>query len=273
MKFSVLGTNAAGLKAKKDSLRENIKLFNLPSVITIQETKYRKYANFKLENYQIFEKNRIGFGGGLLTAINTSLEPVLIQAVNEEIEILVVQCSIGKCNVRIINCYGPQEDEPMDKKLTFWQTLQQEINAAKNVNSMILIQMDANAKLGKKIIKQDPHNITENGKLLKDLIDRESLSLLNSSDLCKGAITRHRVTKNNEEKSILDYIIVCEKLVEYFELMFIDEERNFPLTKYATTKGIRKMVKSDHNILYAKFSIEFRNSPWKQSRREVFNLN
>ena len=41
VKFSVLGTDAAGLKAKKDSLRENIKLFNLPSVITIQETKYR----------------------------------------------------------------------------------------------------------------------------------------------------------------------------------------------------------------------------------------
>ena len=50
----------------------------------------------------------------------------------------------------------------------------------------------------------------------------------------------------NEEKSILDFIIVCEKLVDYFELMFIDEERNFPLTKYATTKGVRKMVESDH---------------------------
>ena len=40
-KFSILGTNAAGLKAKKDSLKENIKLFNYPSVITVQETKYR----------------------------------------------------------------------------------------------------------------------------------------------------------------------------------------------------------------------------------------
>ena len=160
----------------------------------------------------------------------------------------------------------------MDKKLSFWQTLQQEINAARNVNSMILIQMDANAKLGKKIIKQDPHNITENGKLLKDLIESESLSLLNSSDLCKGAITRHRVTKNNEERSILDFILVCEKMVEYFELMFIVEERNFPLTKYATTKGVRKIVESDHNILYAKFSIDFKNSPWKQRRGEVFNL-
>ena len=85
VKFSILGTNAAGLKAKKDSLKENIRLFNFPSVITVQETKYRKCANFKLDNYQIFEKVRHGVGGGLLTAINKSLEQVLIQAVNEDI--------------------------------------------------------------------------------------------------------------------------------------------------------------------------------------------
>ena len=73
--------------------------------------------------------------------------------------------------------------------------------------------MDGNAKLGKNVIKQDPHNITENGKFLKDLMERENLNLLNSSEMCKGAITRHRVTKNKEEKSILDFIIVCESFL------------------------------------------------------------
>ena len=52
-----MGTNAAGLKAKKDSLVENTQLFS-PSVITIQETKFRKPGQLKLENYQIFEKIR-----------------------------------------------------------------------------------------------------------------------------------------------------------------------------------------------------------------------
>ena len=56
---------------------------------------------------------------------------------------------------------APQEDEPLNKKLSFWQTLEEEINAAKNANCMTLIQMDGNAKLGKNIIKQDPHDITE----------------------------------------------------------------------------------------------------------------
>ena len=56
VKFSILGTNSAGLKAKKDSLIENIRLFDNPSAITVQETKFRKSGNLKLENYQIFEK-------------------------------------------------------------------------------------------------------------------------------------------------------------------------------------------------------------------------
>ena len=54
--------------------------------------------------------------------------------------------------------------------------------------------------------------------------------------------------------------------------MFVDEERNFPLTKYASIKEVKKMIESHHNILYAKFTIEYENTPWKQVRQEVFNL-
>ena len=129
-KFSIMGTNAAGLKAKKDSLIENIRLFGFPSVITIQETKLRKMGSLKIENYQIFEKIRNGYGGGLLTAVDSNLEPVLIEAANDECEILVVQVKLGASKIRIINGYGPQEDDPFDKRLAFWQAVEQEVVAA-----------------------------------------------------------------------------------------------------------------------------------------------
>ena len=157
----------------KDSLLENIKLFNFPSVITVQESKLRKSGTFKIENYQIFEKIRAGFGGGLLTAVDLNLEPVLIESANEESEILTVQCKIDLSSIRIINGYGPQEDDPIIKRFEFWQSLEQEIAASKNANCMTLIQMDGNAKLGKSIISQDPNDISENGRLLRDLIERE----------------------------------------------------------------------------------------------------
>ena len=39
-----------------------------------------------------------------------------------------------------------------------------------------------------------------------------NLHLLNSEEKCKGKMTRHRKTKVSEEKSILDFIFVCDVL-------------------------------------------------------------
>ena len=76
-------------------------------------------------------------------------------------------------------------------------------------------------KLGYELIKDDPNRILENGRFLKDIIERENLVLLNSSPLCQGVIARHRVTKNNEENSVIDFIITCDKLSIFLEKMVI----------------------------------------------------
>ena len=65
------------------------------------------------------------------------------------------------------------------------------------------------------------------GQLLLDLIERENLILANSSPLCNGAITRHRVTQENVEKSILDYILICEKLGQFLEKMELMKKEIF----------------------------------------------
>ena len=80
---------------------------------------------------------------------------------------------------------------------------------------MVLIQVDGNAKLGKHVISQDTHVMTENGRLLFNIIERESLVLLNT----QGAVTRHRVTKEKVEQSILDYMLTCDKLGLFLEEM------------------------------------------------------
>ena len=60
--------------------------------------------------------------------------------------------------------------------------------------------MDANAKVGNTIIKEDPHNMTNNGKLLLDVVQRQGLIIGNSLDICKGLITRERLFDNKSEK-------------------------------------------------------------------------
>ena len=267
-----MGNNCFGLKAKKKSLVQTIKAFKFPSCITIQETKLRKMGSIKLAEYQIFEKIRPGLGGGLLSAIKSNLNPVLISPVNENVEILVVQCMVNDLQIRVINGYGPQDDEPLASRLEFWNTLEQEIIAAKHSNCLVLVQLDANAKVGKSVIPSDPKETSENGKLLIELIERENLYLQNISQFCKGVITRQRKTKNGVERSAIDYILTCEQLNRYFEEMLIDEDQTFTLTKYSSMKGKKKIVKSDHNIMFAKFNIKYENVKIQKDRLEMFNL-
>ena len=104
--FTIIGTNSNGLSGKVDSLYNTVKHFK-PSCITIQETKLRS-KKFEIPGYQVFLKNRPGLGGGLLTAVEENLAPVLVSS--PDTEILVIQTRVGSEDIRIINGYGPQED-------------------------------------------------------------------------------------------------------------------------------------------------------------------
>ena len=59
----------------------------------------------------------------------------------------------------------------------------------------MIIEMDANAKLGLNYIPGDPHEITPNGKLLAGIVERQHLVVVNGSKVCKGKITRRRVAR------------------------------------------------------------------------------
>ena len=51
--------------------------------------------------------------------------------------------------------------------------LETEVIKAKDENCMILLQTDANAKIGKQYLKKDPNDISSNGKLLIGLVERQ----------------------------------------------------------------------------------------------------
>ena len=216
--------------------------------MTLQETKARKLGSIHLAGYQIFENIGVGgSGGGLLTAVDQHLNPVLISTGrDEDTEILTVQAKVGTNDIRIINRYGPQEDDVEQEVYNFWHEVEQEVIAAKEENCFVVIQMDANSKIGG---KDDPNNVTANGKLLLDVVERQNLTIVNKLNLCKGIITRERITALKIEKSVIDYVIVCEGMKKYLEDMLIDEDIIHVLTKYAGTKGSKKKVLSDHNIL------------------------
>ena len=132
--------------------------------------------------------------------------------------------------------------------------------------------MDANSKLGPEWITGDPHNQTQNGRILAGILERHNLVVVNSlTDKCSGLITRRRITVNGREESIIDFVIVSDDLKEHVDSLTIDEERNHALTKYVKTKKGVKTHESDHNPMLTEMNLRWSNIK-KRKRIELFNL-
>ena len=88
------------------------------------------------------------------------------------------------------------------KKKPFFEALEKEIKKAKFNGKSVFVEMDANAKLGPNVIEGDPHEQSENGKLLHEIIVRNALIVMNNMKTkCIGKITRKRVTKKYLSKA------------------------------------------------------------------------
>lgn len=112
--------------------------------------------------------------------------------------------------------------------------------------------MDANSKFGNQIIKNDPNEkMSENGKRLYEIINNEELILVN------GTITRFRKTVKSTEMAVIDFFIICKRLYVMLLKMTIDEDRQYVLTKFSSKKGQKKLVESDHNLMWCNFVLQW----------------
>ena len=268
--MNIIGCNSAGLLNKVESLKRNIQVFQ-PGVIFIQESKTKRKNKVKLGNYVIFEKIRKDCGGGgLLTAVHKNLEPISVGEDTDE-EVLVVEAKLANRKVRLINAYGPQETETEDKKKSFFNKMDEEIKGAKIAGTMVCVELDANSKLGSELNPGDPHPQSKNGKHLENLVIENDLIVVNSLDICEGNITRSRKTINRDEKSILDYFLVCRSFLSFIRKMIIDEEQKYSLTKFSTKKGVKSVKKSDHNLLILELNLRW-SSLYRPPRIEIHNF-
>ena len=265
--LKIIGVNANGISSKLESLN-HIFMELKPSVICLQETKLRKMGKLKFNGYIVFESIRKNSqGGGLAIIVKSDLEPVWISEVDDQVEILIVEIHIEDLPIRIINCYGPQESDSVEKKSMFWSRLQLEINEAFEHDVGVIVQMDGNLHAGSNIVPNDPNPINSNGKLFKKFLkDCPSMYLINGTDKCQGTITRSRKKSNKVEEAILDYVLVSENLMPYLISMVIDEEREYPLTSYLKNKPVH----SDHFTEIIDFEISYKKQ--KPVREEFFNF-
>ena len=155
--------------------------------------------------------------------------------------------------------------------MPFFQTLEEEITKAELEGKSIYIEIDANSKLGPERIPQDKHPMSNNGKILASIIDQHALFVVNSSEKCKGLITRKRVTTQRTEESSIDLVITSSDMIAHFVSLEIDDERKHVITKLTNTKGKMSKVESDHNVLISRFNLNWHTRK-KHDKNKMYNL-
>ena len=137
------------------------------------------------------------------------------------------------------------------RQCLLFSKLEEEVISAKLANKSIIIQIDANSKLGKSVIPKNP-----NGAVLADIPERNALIVATSlSTKCSGVMTRSRTTEGRVKESVIDFVITSADLLDALEDLIIDEKQEHILTKITHSKNTVKKVTSDHNVMLSKFSL------------------
>ena len=103
---------------------------------------------------------------------HNDLNPKLIKQYEDEFELFVVEIELKQKKVRGLSGYGRQENWPEEKRMPFFIVLETEIEKATLAGRSVIVEMDTNAKLGKKFIKEDPHEMSPNGLILANIVER-----------------------------------------------------------------------------------------------------
>ena len=258
------------MQGKLQSFYEELKLSSA-SIFTLQETHLSNKGKIKVENFEIFEAIRTKAKGGTVIGVHTGMKPVLIKEYSEEFELLVVEVKAASKEIRIVTGYGPQETWPIDVRMPFFNALEEEIVKAELAGKSIVIEMDANSKLGPALIPGDKHPQSDNGRILAGIIQRHGLLIGNALPQCEGLITRKRETKDTIEESTIDFVLLSADLGNEVESILIDEKRTHVLTKIAKHKEVIKKVESDHNSIITRLKIHWKNEI-SHNKIEICNL-
>ena len=68
------------------------------------------------------------------------------------------------------------------KNIPLFLALETEVERAELARNLVIIEIDANRKLGENYISSDPHKISSNGQLLAGIIERHAIFVAIGSD-------------------------------------------------------------------------------------------
>ena len=138
---------------------------------------------------------------------------------------------VKNMSIRCCIAYGCQETSKVEKKEAFWNFIEEEVKSAWSAGSGFILHFDGNLWAGSKIIPGDPRPQNINGKIFQQFLERNlNLNVVNALPICEGLITRKRLKNGIEEQSLLDFFVLCSRVLPFISKMIIDEDRKHILT-------------------------------------------
>ena len=190
-------------------------------MIALCETKVSAKYNININGYETIKSNCKKGKEGLFIAIKegTFLAADKISKSNEK-NILTARVMYPECTMRFIVVHGPQENDDIEARNDFYESLMVEVERGKASDDNIILLGDMNARIER---DETIKHLSSNGKHLKELMEKYQLDVLNFHTNTVGKWTRIQKQKGILKKSIIDYVLVednmkirVEKVVEQY---------------------------------------------------------
>ena len=260
VEITILYANINGVKSKIRSLVSAVEASNC-DIVMITETKGRPP---QMDGFKWYHKERTNTtGGGVAIAIKNEMakytgEVKDIEDQNQEI--IWIETMIPGNDRLYIGCYyGPQEREQKEEVERQYSQIETQIHRLQKLGGVI-IGGDFNSKM-----EINRHGINQkesrNGQMLSKMIEKTHMTPINLKSEV-GIWTR--VNRNNtEEKSVIDYIMVCPRVNPHVKATEVDEKGTLRLRGHNT--------ESDHNTITTVVEINNRKSERKIERWKIHN--
>ena len=185
-------------------------------------------TNIQIQGYSFCGKSRKakGCGGVGILVRNDLMNHVTPHETHRELEITWVSVRRQAQRPLFIGVYyGKQEKRVTKNEIeNEFGELTEEILEKKR-DGDIMLCMDGNAKIG--LLGEE---VSRNGKVLLKMVDEVPLVIINSTEKCKGKVTRVN-RKKPSEKSAIDFVMTCEEAEDLIEAVEIDEEQILTVKK------------------------------------------
>ena len=221
-KFNIYYVNVRGLKSKMDSVQRILGDIQ-PEVICMTETHLEEGEKVELDGYEIYYNSNTKGKGGIIVGIQEKLKHLTIETEKKRgaYETLWIKIDNKKNKINIGTVYAPQESRTKIKVYReMYRAINEKINVIKNDNEKMYLVGDFNAKVGD-IIKGNKDEVSKSGKVLKEMVLEQDLSVLNANQKCIGTWTRVL----GSEKSVIDYAMVLQGDEQYITEIRIDDDK------------------------------------------------